>query len=56
MLKGESVIGFGVGAGPTLLPDGRVTLAYNAGKVDISGPAAVIEHGHVLLDICAALG
>src|ERR1041385_4720679 len=50
MLKGESVTGLGVGAGPTLLPDGRVTLAYNRSEVDISGPAAVIQHGHVLLD------
>ena len=55
-ITGESVIGHGVGAGPTLLPNGQTTLAYNAGVVDISGPAAVIIHGHVLLDICAALG
>jgi hypothetical protein len=55
MLRGESVVGYGVGAGPTLLPDGSVTLGYNAGQVDISGPAAVIQHGHMLLDICAAL-
>jgi hypothetical protein len=55
MIRGEAVTGLGVGAGPTLLPDGRVTLAYNAGQVDISGPAAVIQHGHMLLDICAAL-
>jgi hypothetical protein len=54
-ITSESVIGHGVGAGPTLLPDGQTTLAYNAGTVDISGPAAVIIHGHVLLDICAAL-
>jgi hypothetical protein len=54
-ITGESVIGHGVGAGPTLLPNGQTTLAYNAGVVDISGPAAVIIHGHVLLDICAAL-
>ena len=55
MIRGESVIGFGVGAGPTLLPNGQTTLAYNAGPADISGPAAVILHGHMLLDICAAL-
>jgi hypothetical protein len=54
-ITGESVIGHGVGAGPTLLPNGQTTLAYNAGTVDISGPAGVIIHGHVLLDICAAL-
>ena len=54
-ITGESVIGHGVGAGPTLLPNGQTTLAYNAGVVDISGAAAVIIHGHVLLDICAAL-
>ena len=54
-ISGESVIGHGVGAGPTLLPNGQTTLAYNAGVVDISGPVAVIVHGHVLLDICAAL-
>jgi hypothetical protein len=54
-ITSESVTGHGVGAGPTLLPNGQTTLAYNAGTVDISGPAAVIIHGHVLLDICAAL-
>jgi hypothetical protein len=54
-ITGESVIGHGVGAGPTLLPNGQTTLAYNAGVVDISGAAGVIIHGHVLLDICAAL-
>ena len=55
MIRGETVVGHGIGAGPTLLPDGRVTLAQNAGQIDISGPAGVIEHGHMLLDICAAL-
>ena len=55
MLRGESVIGYGVGAGPTQLPNGQTTLAYNAGTVDISGPIGVIIHGHMLLDICAAL-
>jgi hypothetical protein len=54
-ITSESVLGHGVGAGPTLLPNGQTTLAYNAGTVDISGPAAVIIHGHILLDICAAL-
>jgi hypothetical protein len=54
-ITGELVIGHGVGAGPTLLPNGQTTLAYNAGSVDISGPAGVIIHGHMLLDICAAL-
>jgi hypothetical protein len=54
MITGESVTGHGVGAGPTLLPNGQTTLAYNAGTVDISGPAGVIVHGHMLLDICAA--
>jgi hypothetical protein len=55
MITGESVTGHGVGTGPTLLPNGQTTLAYNAGTVDISGPAGVIIHGHMLLDICAAL-
>jgi hypothetical protein len=54
-ITSESVLGHGVGAGPTLLPNGQTTLAYNAGTVDISGPAGVILHGHMLLDICAAL-
>jgi hypothetical protein len=54
-ITGESAIGHGVGVGPTLLPNGQTTLAYNAGSVDISGPAGVIIHGHMLLDICAAL-
>lgn len=55
IIRGESVTGYGVGAGPTLLPNGQTTLAYNAGTVDISGPVGVIIHGHTLLDICAAL-
>lgn len=55
MIRGETVVGHGIGAGPTLLPDGGVTFAENAGQIDISGPAGVIEHGHMLLDICAAL-
>jgi hypothetical protein len=55
MLRGDSVIGHGIGAGPTLLPDGRVTFAENAGQIDISGPLGVLEHGHMLLDVCAAL-
>jgi hypothetical protein len=54
-ITSESVVGHGVGVGPTLLPNGQTTLAYNAGTVDISGPAGVIVHGHLLLDICAAL-
>jgi hypothetical protein len=55
IIRGDTVTGLGVGAGPTYLPDGSVTLGYNAGSVDVSGPAAVIVHGHMLLDICAAL-
>jgi hypothetical protein len=55
MIRGESVTGYGTGAGPTLLPNGQTTLSYNAGVADISGPVAVLLHGHVLLDICAAL-
>jgi hypothetical protein len=53
IITGESLIGHGVGVGLTLLPDGRTTLAYNAGTIDIL--AGVIIHGHMLLDICAAL-
>ena len=54
-IRGDTVIGRGVGAGPTALPGGGVTLAYNAGVVDISSPVAVFVHAHMLLDICAAL-
>jgi hypothetical protein len=42
----------GVGAGPTLTPSG-IVLAYSAGVVDAS--SGVLEHGHILLNICAAL-
>ena len=52
---GGTVIGHGVGAGPATLPDGTTTIAYMAGTVDLSGPTATLVHGHVLLDICAAL-
>ena len=49
------VIGHGVGVGPVLLPNGQVTLGYSAGVVDITTGTAVPLHGHLLLDICAAL-
>ena len=55
MIRGDTVIGHGVGAGPVLLPNGMTTLAYMAGQVDISGPVGMPLHGHMLLDICAAL-
>jgi hypothetical protein len=48
----------GVGAGPTVLPNGELTLAYlAAGQVDIDTASRTAEllHGHLLLDICAAL-
>jgi hypothetical protein len=50
-------VGTGVGGGLILLPDGVVTLAYVAGPVLVSltGGPGVLEHGRVLLDICAAL-
>jgi hypothetical protein len=54
-IEGNTVFGHGVGAGPTALPGGGVTLAYNAGVADISSPVATLLHGHMLLDICAAL-
>jgi len=54
-ITGGSAIGRGVGAGPLTLPDGRTTLAYAAGPVDITTFPATLVNGHVLLDICAAL-
>jgi hypothetical protein len=58
MLKQSgAVIGAGVGAAPILLPDGELTFGYGAGQFDISsGTAAVQLHGHLVLDICDALG
>jgi len=52
-----TVIGHGVGAGPILLPNGELTFGYAAGGVDIDFTigAAVLVHGHLLLDICDAL-
>jgi len=49
-------IAHGLGAGPVLLPNGQVTLAYFAGPVDIStGTGGVPLNGHLRLDLCAAL-
>jgi hypothetical protein len=48
-------IAHGLGAGPVLLPNGQVTLAYFAGPVDISTGTAVPLGGHLRLDLCAAL-
>jgi hypothetical protein len=52
-----AVTGFGVGVGPTVLPSGELTLGYLAGQVEINIAAGTVEllHGHLLLDICAAL-
>jgi hypothetical protein len=47
----------GVGAGELLTPSGPV-LVYTAGPVSVvslSPPEGVLEHGKVLLNICAAL-
>ncbi len=51
------IVGHGTGAGPILLPDGTVTLAYAPGSVTIdpSGGPTVLNHGTIILDICAAL-
>ena len=51
------IVGHGTGAGPLLLPDGTVTLAYAPGSVTIdpSGGPTVLNHGTIILDICAAL-
>jgi hypothetical protein len=50
-----TVIGHGVGIGPTALPGGGVTLAYTSGVADVTTQPATVLHGHVLLDLCAAL-
>ena len=52
-----AVSAHGVGAGPILLPNGEITIGYAAGQVyvDFNIGAVVILHGHLLLDICAAL-
>ena len=51
------IVGRGVGAGPLVTPNGLV-LAYAAGPVSVSTSPTlegVLEHGTVLLNICAAL-
>jgi hypothetical protein len=52
-----AVTAYGVGAGATVLPDGQLTLGYLAGLVDIdlTNRTAMLLHGHLVLDICAAL-
>jgi hypothetical protein len=52
-----TVTGNGVGAGPTVLPDGELTFGYLAGlvEIDFTAGVAVLLHGHLVLDICAAL-
>jgi hypothetical protein len=51
-----TIIGHGVGIGPLFTPNG-VTLAYSAGvaSIDPAGGPATLVHGHILLDVCAAL-
>lgn len=55
MFRGDTAIGHGVGVGPVLLPNGTTTLAYSAGQVGDITTVGVPLHGHLLLDICAAL-
>jgi hypothetical protein len=47
----------GAGAGPIELPNGELTFGYGAGliELDFTSGTAVILHGHLVLDICAAL-
>jgi hypothetical protein len=47
----------GVGAGPTELPNGELTFGYLTGliEIDLTIGQAVLLHGHLVLDICAAL-
>lgn len=51
-----TIIGRGLGIGPVFTANG-VTLAYSAGPVSIdpNGGPGTILHGHILLDVCAAL-
>jgi hypothetical protein len=57
IMPSGAIFGYGVGTGPTVLPDGELTLGYLAGNVtvDISAGTVVLLHGHLVLDICAAL-
>jgi hypothetical protein len=50
-----TIIGHGVGIGATALPGGGETLAYTAGVADVTTQPATLLHGHILLDVCAAL-
>ena len=47
----------GVGAGPTVLPNGDLTFGYltGVGEIDFTNGVVVLLQGHLLLDICAAL-
>jgi hypothetical protein len=53
--SGHTLFGQGITVGPIQLPDGRLTIATVAGTEDDSTFPAVLVHGTVLLDICAAL-
>jgi hypothetical protein len=53
--SGHSFFGQGITVGPIQLPDGQLTIASVAGTEDDSNFPAVLVHGTVLLDICAAL-
>jgi len=52
---GHEFFGQGITVGPIQLPDGRLTIASVAGTEDDSSFPAVLVHGRVLLDVCAAL-
>jgi hypothetical protein len=50
-----TVVGRGTGAGPVIRPEGTI-LAFAAGPALItSSGAAILQHGTILLDVCAAL-
>lgn len=53
--SGHSFFGQGITVGPIQLPDGQLTIASVAGTEDDSNFPAVLVHGKVLLDVCAAL-
>jgi hypothetical protein len=50
-----TIIGRGVGAGPLITPGGTI-LAFAAGPaLATASGASILQHGTILLDVCAAL-
>ena len=54
-INGATALARGIGAGTIQMPDGTLMMVHAAGVVEFSSAGATLVHGHILLDICAAL-